>query len=612
MARPEPPQDHPDASLVLPRVAFAAGDALGAIDRLQREPAAGRTPAHHRLLAAALLRAGALEAARGVLQALQADGALDEQTLGLVAREAKARWLLGEEPALAQAQAAYERAFDQTGGTWTGINAATLALLQGDAPRSRALAARVRDRLQGDASRAGSAFWAEATLGEAALLLGEIEQARAHYRAARALAQGAWGDLGSVRRQARAVLAALGLPASALDDALPEPRVAVFSGHMLDAPGRPSPRLPAQDEPAVRAAIEALLDRGGFVAGMSAAACGSDIVFLEALQARGCATHIVLPHEPSVFRQVSVTSIAGEAWGARFDAVLARASEVTLVSDLPGEDLSYQFHGEVLAGLARLKARALDARVVGVAVWDGRPGGVGGTSSVVQEWARRGLDVEVLPWRGQAGWVLRHDAPAGGDLVDKARASGGQRVVGLLFADVVGFSKLGELQVKAFFEEFWGRVAALLKHEAAAPPLGANTWGDGLFLVYADPVHAARTALRLARMVAQTPWAAGGVAAPIGIRIALHAGPVYEVHDPITGRPGHAGIHISRAARIEPVTPPGQVYASEAFAALLALDDSRREFTCEYVGIVPLAKDYGRLRTYRLAARPAGSPNIVG
>ena len=55
---------------------------------------------------------------------------------------------------------------------------------------------------------------------------------------------------------------------------------------------------------------------------------------------------------------------------------------------------------------------------------------------------------------------------------------------------------------------------------------------------------------------------------------------------------------MSRTARIEPVTPPGAVYVTEPFAAALVLAGSDR-FTCDYVGHMPLAKDYGRLRMYR-------------
>ena len=63
--------------------------------------------------------------------------------------------------------------------------------------------------------------------------------------------------------------------------------------------------------------------------------------------------------------------------------------------------------------------------------------------------------------------------------------------------------------------------------------------------------------------------------------------------------PDFTGSHVSRAARIEPVTPPGAVYVTEPFAAALVLA-GRRDLTCDYVGHMPMAKDYGRLRMYRL------------
>ena len=133
--------------------------------------------------------------------------------------------------------------------------------------------------------------------------------------------------------------------------------------------------------------------------------------------------------------------------------------------------------------------------------------------------------------------------------------------------------------------------------------LSANTWGDGLFLVFDGTPHAADTAIDIAHLVVATDWTKLGLPLNTNIRIALHAGPAYEIDDPITRRPGFAGMQISRAARIEPVTPPGEVYVSEAFAALLAFDDNQERFRCEYVGTVPMAKDYGRFRTYRLTRR---------
>jgi class 3 adenylate cyclase len=57
-----------------------------------------------------------------------------------------------------------------------------------------------------------------------------------------------------------------------------------------------------------------------------------------------------------------------------------------------------------------------------------------------------------------------------------------------------------------------------------------------------------------------------------------------------------------RAARIEPITPPGQVYASQQFAAL-ASTQRVQGFTCEYVGRIPLPKHAGVIPLYLVRAR---------
>ncbi len=113
--------------------------------------------------------------------------------------------------------------------------------------------------------------------------------------------------------------------------------------------------------------------------------------------------------------------------------------------------------------------------------------------------------------------------------------------------------------------------------------------------------RAGEFALALAEMTTETNWAEKGLRTELSLRIALHAGPVYEFDDPITGRRNYTGTHVSRAARIEPITPAGQVYASEAFAALAAAHGGKN-FTCDYVGQTPMAKGYGTLPTYHVRA----------
>ncbi len=50
---------------------------------------------------------------------------------------------------------------------------------------------------------------------------------------------------------------------------------------------------------------------------------------------------------------------------------------------------------------------------------------------------------------------------------------------------------------------------------------------------------------------------------------------------------------------IDPITPPGLVYTTDAFAALAA-SERIESFRCEYVGRMPYAKGYGDYPTYNL------------
>jgi hypothetical protein len=100
-----------------------------------------------------------------------------------------------------------------------------------------------------------------------------------------------------------------------------------------------------------------------------------------------------------------------------------------------------------------------------------------------------------------------------------------------------------------------------------------------LFLVFEGIGDAGRCALDLADCVRSTDWKSKGLPGNLSLRTALHAGPVYLCTDPVTRLPNCIGTHVSHAARIEPITPANEVYASEAFAAL-AVAQGSTEFTC--------------------------------
>jgi len=111
-----------------------------------------------------------------------------------------------------------------------------------------------------------------------------------------------------------------------------------------------------------------------------------------------------------------------------------------------------------------------------------------------------------------------------------------------------------------------------------------------------DATTLAGYALELCQAIVQTDHARVSLPHPLTVRIALHAGPVFEEEDPLTGRANYYGAHVNRAARLEPITVPGCVYASEPFVAMLAAEQAcaqQDSFACQYVGTISLAKDFG-------------------
>jgi class 3 adenylate cyclase len=176
-----------------------------------------------------------------------------------------------------------------------------------------------------------------------------------------------------------------------------------------------------------------------------------------------------------------------------------------------------------------------------------------------------------------------------------------RRTRAMMFGDVKGFSRLRDDQLPTFIATFLGCSAAVIERYREEIRL-ANTWGDGLFIVFDDAAKAADCSLALQDAVSQIDCAALGLPRDLALRIGIHLGPVYTARDPILLRDNFFGAHVSRAARIEPVTPAGCVYVTETIAAVLALHNAD-EFSCEYVGMTEAAKNYGAMRMFLLGRR---------
>jgi len=585
------------------------------------------------VLALSLARSGATQRANSILTQLRHEGHRDEETLGILARTHKDLWMHATTKTEANRQLKlahkfYLEAYNLNRGYYSGINAATLALLIGKEDEAKALAKEVRDaclvELKSLPKNSGNRYWPMATLGEASLIARQWSEAEDWYLQAAALAKGQFADLSSTRRNARILLHHSRRDSSTIERALKIPGIIVFAGHLIDRPDRSTPRFPADSEPAVRQAIQSRLKKIAPGFGYASAGCGSDILFFEALLERGAEAHVVLPYDKQQFIQDSV-AFANSDWVNRFERVLERATTVTTASSERIEEgsMSFEYANLLLFGLADIRTRQLETDLIPLAVWDQKPGdGPGGTASAVEHWKHLGLNVQVIDLakilkreRNSRPAMMRGSSPtvkdgmkSTGRRVSKSATRTANdtlptRIMAMLFADAVNFSKLTEQQIPLFLNYFLGAIGRLISTSPHAP-LIKNTWGDGLYFVFDDVKHAGLFALELGELMVRTDWGRTGLPKAINLRIALHAGPVYACVDPVTEQPSYTGTHVSRAARIEPITPPGQVYASQAFAALSAAQGVK-EFTCDYVGQTPLAKGYGTFATYHVrSARP--------
>jgi class 3 adenylate cyclase/tetratricopeptide (TPR) repeat protein len=598
----------------------------------------------------ALANSRTTERAIAVLAELRQQGHADEETLGLLGRAYKDRGAIAVDRTerhnlLHQSFEIYYECYNSNPDSyWTGINVATLATLTNQSRLAHQVARPLehRCRLAVESPLAvdePEKFWLTATVAEALLNLGRFDEAEEWYRKAGRLGQKSFGYLLSARRNGRLLLAHLARDLAWLDRALGIPCVVMFAGHMMDYQGRPVPRFPPQLETAAARTIRQRLERMNGRIGFASAARGSDLLFQEALAALNGEAHVVLPYNREEFLADSVKGEPDARWEQRFRGALERAVRLVIASPnrLASREAVYNYTNAVLQGLAGTRAAELEVELKALVFWNGARGdSPGGTATRCQEWRKLGIPLELI----DADQLLRDECPnlyvtperrpaAGPSLATANRESGAREpeVKTMLFADAVHYSKLTEEQVPRFVQHFLGKIAELLaeweervrarkqpqagsSELAPATEIVRNTWGDGLYLVFDGVRDAGLFALELCERT-NIDWSAEPYRLPgtLKLRIALHAGPVFACYDPVTGQRSYTGTHVSRAARIEPITPPGEVYASDAFAAL-AHFQGVTEFVCDYVKHAELPKKYGTFPTFLVRRRPTSADTL--
>lgn len=298
---------------------------------------------------------------------------------------------------------------------------------------------------------------------------------------------------------------------------------------------------------------------------------------LLAVQGKGgiVSLHIVLPYEIERIKR-----LLDEYWTRRLDLVLKEASEVEILGDQQDTETSVA----ELRSFASLYAQGL-ARIHGDVF---------------------GVEADILETFSDEGMVCGHNVtrqvtpPTVSEV--RLRRKGDESIhysfLPLLYSDIAGYSKLDDRQLKVFSQTFPGLVEEVL-NKAGDYFAPRRTQGDSILLGFKDIPTAIEVARQLRERVSATDWVALGFPQRLQMRIALDAGPCYGFDDPTSQVVDICGKYVNRAARIEPVTPPGEIYTSQTFAALARLALGRG-CGVNLVGRRALPKGFGELVVYHI------------
>jgi class 3 adenylate cyclase/tetratricopeptide (TPR) repeat protein len=531
----------------------------------------------------ALVRAGATDRAAKVFVEWGLNRSSNTDYLALEARLAKdqALRLSGEarRRGLAEAAARYRRVYEIKPDHYPAINWASLAFLAGEREEARRVAELVVvDPKISDARD----YWELATRAEANLLLDRRAEARADILAAAAQPLRRISDRSSTRRQLRLIMREAGLSEEENASVL-APLDPPLTMHVVSA-GADYAKLKAvrQASSQIAAALATLRPGSVFASLLDPL----EIIFAEVALSLGAQLNVILPMADQVAAE-EVVALAGKTWVRRFRACCRKAQRIVRVAEDPSADDTGlgDYAARVAMGLSLLRAHHVDGEAVQIALGGDAHSSVPHAIGIWRETGRRQISIPL-------GFAEQ--------LSPSRTASSERGCCALVFGDLPGFSKMHEKYLPVFWEHVMGAIGEVLGGSKDSIAL-KNTWGDAIHLVIPDVRKAAQICLAVQQRLRTVDGTLLGREEPPTLRIGAHYGPVFEGWDPILANRTYYGRALSRAARIEPITPPGTVYVTEAFASILLLE-SRGEFTCTYVGAVPLAKDFGTFRMYDLEA----------
>ena len=146
-----------------------------------------------------------------------------------------------------------------------------------------------------------------------------------------------------------------------------------MAGRRLDASKTQTVSFPSRSVDRVASDIAKLFDQLEVTMVVASAACGADVLALEAALLRGAEVRVVLPLGNEAFRSMSVTDRA-PMWGQRYDRLIRYADAHGAIVAVPGDGVdAFVNASRKILQLALTEGKALDAEAVAVAIWNLEP-----------------------------------------------------------------------------------------------------------------------------------------------------------------------------------------------------------------------------------------------
>ena len=517
---------------------------------------------YSQLFALATSKSGTPKAAMDFLEPVYRMQAQDPETAGILGGIYKTIFKKDQDTKYALlSRDTYLKNFSITKNYYTGINAATMSVLAGQVGKGRELAKEVIALLTSTTPD----FWETVTLAEAYLLSKEREKAIDHYFKAKKMAGTDWGKISSAYNQLWLLNHYVPVPAEVLKVFSP-PGVISFVGHMIDHPSRATPRFPASIEGRVKEGITSAIKTINARIGYCSLACGSDILFAEAMAEVGGEVNVWLPFAKEDFIETSLR-FAGEGWINRFESLFARFPTSFITQEAyAGYDDLFSFQSRVIMGAAVIRGSMNYTKPTLLTVLSETDLNQkeGGTRETVSVWPYSDRHININP----DGFVDQQEA---------THITSPPQIVAkilnrpLLYLVCADLSDTPDEEQRKIWKEVLEKIGSpavkpvtLEAHEMLVASfqsiLGAMDFLNGILKV-----------MKLFHVGTR-------------LRTSLYASPAFI--EPNPEGPGKVLTMASRERikRFQSLVPPGNVYAFARFSSVLALDVN--QYALDYAGII--------------------------